>query len=206
VVPGQQGEPGKITAGFTDDNGKELLRLDENEWTGRTDNWDIEVVGKRITVRKRLGEIKLRLRLDPPGRIVVEHLDMRVGDAHVLATEKSYVVGRCFVNGLIGWCYADLRIMVSTPLGAAIDFFDPNMPDDPSIPRSAGIILLPQGIALASLCNTMETKVLASGVMPLKDARSAMRNHPGQFGRLICRNILGTNLEASGMGQGRPGH
>lgn len=35
VLPGHQiNEPGSISAIFTDDNGKEVLRLEENEWVG----------------------------------------------------------------------------------------------------------------------------------------------------------------------------
>jgi hypothetical protein len=195
VVPGQGGEPGKITAVFTDDDGKELLRLDENEWMGQMDNWDIEVVGKRLTVRKKEGEINLQLRLDPPGRIVAERLDMRVGSAHVLATEESYAVGRCFKSGLIGWCYADLRIRASTPLGTAIEFLDPSKLYDPSVAtRFTGAMIQPLGIAIGSLCSALEIKLLAFGSCPLETARSAMRSHPKEFGELICRESRMTNL------------
>ena len=125
VVPGAEGEPGAITAVFTDDEGRELLWLDENAWVGSLENWDIEVSGQRITVRQKLRDISLQLRLDPPGRIVVEYLDMRFLDAHVLATDKTYAVGRYLTDGTVFWIHAGIRIRKSSPLGVAIEFTDP---------------------------------------------------------------------------------
>src|SRR5690606_25850953 len=64
VVPGVGHNPGTISAIFTDDSGAPTLKLIENAWEGSITNWDIEVVGQSITVRRAAGMIVLKLRLD----------------------------------------------------------------------------------------------------------------------------------------------
>jgi hypothetical protein len=39
---GTNGEPGRISAAFTDDSGRVVLRLVENAFEGSPDTWDIE--------------------------------------------------------------------------------------------------------------------------------------------------------------------
>jgi len=124
VIPGQQGKAGLISAVFTDERGNEVAKLIENEWVGSLDNWDIEVTGQQITVRRRQGEIALQLRLDPPGRVVVERLDMRVADSHILATEQTYAVGRYVSDDSVCWVHAEIHILKSSAFGTAIEFAD----------------------------------------------------------------------------------
>lgn len=127
VVPGEADTPGTISAIFTDESGAEVLKLIDNAWEGSTENWDIDVVGSRITVRRAAGVVALRLRLEPPGVIVVEHLDMRLGEFHLLVSENSYAVGRYSPNGdAIAWLHAELTITRSTGAGAAIELTDPD--------------------------------------------------------------------------------
>lgn len=94
IVPGDCATPGTISATFTDEAGTPVLELIENAWQGSTANWDIQVIGPRITVRSQAGAIPLKLRLDPPGIIVIERLDMRIGDCHLLVSESAYAAGR----------------------------------------------------------------------------------------------------------------
>lgn len=124
LSPGADGDPGAISAVFTDDDGNCVLELEENEWVGSLDAWDIEVVGPRISVRKRLGVIALQLRLDPPGRVVVERLDMRIGAHHILASDQSYAVGAYFEDGDLGWVSPHVMVTASAPHGAAIEMAD----------------------------------------------------------------------------------
>jgi hypothetical protein len=49
---------------FTGDLGCTLLHLVENEWVRSLHNWDIEIVGQRLTVRRGRRDISLQLRLD----------------------------------------------------------------------------------------------------------------------------------------------
>lgn len=124
LSPGAAGEPGAISAVFTDNEGNAILELDENAWVGSLDAWDIEVEGQRITVRQRQGVIALQLRLAPPGRIVVERLDMRIGDHHVLASEHGYAVGVHFADGHMNWMSPKLMVTRATEDAVAIEIED----------------------------------------------------------------------------------
>ena len=112
-----------INALFLDDDGKESLKILDNVWHGAVEAWDTEVVGPRIMVRKRKGVFALVLRLEPPGRIVIEKLDMRVGDAHILVSEQSYAVGRYYDEKNINWFHANMVHMgAPLPGASAIEF------------------------------------------------------------------------------------
>ena len=122
VTPGVGGEPGAISAVFTDDDGEPIFELRDNEWIGRAEGWDIEVVGSRLAVRKPSGDLVLAIRLEPPGTLVVERLDMRIADAHLVLGEKTYAVGRYMTNGAIGWVHAELVIPRASANAVAIEF------------------------------------------------------------------------------------
>lgn len=126
VDPGVEEEPGAITALFCDDRGVPVLELRENEWVGEPANWDIDVKGPRLTVRNPDCKIVLSLRLEPPGVIVIERLDMRFADAHILISESSYAVGRYVDDGTIVWLNAELTITRSVPDAFGIEFTTPD--------------------------------------------------------------------------------
>lgn len=121
LTPGLKGQPGLISAVFTDDDGSAILELQENEFVGSLEAWDIEIEGQRIAVRKRLGVVALQLRLEPPGRIVIERLDMRIGDHHILASEYCYAVGVHHQNGDPIWYSPQLTVTTATPWAVAIE-------------------------------------------------------------------------------------
>ncbi|WP_156962937.1 HNH endonuclease [Aerolutibacter daejeonensis] len=188
VNPGEGGEPGAIDAVFTDDAGVPVLSLEKNAWIGSVDHWDLSVTGSRITVRKREREIALQLRLDPPGRIVIERLDMRIHDSHVVASETHYAVGRYMEDGRIGWFSAQVRITRSCERGVAIDFMSPvdlaatAEAVQEAVPQlrsadgrymmatSLGVAWLPAGIVIASGC-AFDMYGMASGPRPLEEVR-----------------------------------
>ena len=110
VDPAENNRPPTISALFTDDAGQVVLRLDRNEWIGSTAAWDIETVGRRISVRQAVGEICLILRLDPPGGLTVERMDMRVENVHVIASEHKYAVG-IYTDGVTArWIWVDFAV------------------------------------------------------------------------------------------------
>ena len=203
MLPGKQGEPGMISAVFTDESGREVLRLVENEWVGSLDNWDIEVVGRRLTVRREHGVIALQLRLEPPGKIVVERLDMRFEDCHVLATEQTYAVGRYITDGTVHWVHAYINIQKSSPFGAAIEFTNAETLETRAVQyrgngaeiatadnrivvnANAGVMVKPIGIVIASLCGSFNLVELAIGNQPLDNMRRIILSHPEELGRFI---------------------
>ena len=125
VMPGTGGRPGAINAVFTDDAGNPTLQLVENRWVGPTEAWDIKVERARIQVQTAPGRPVLCLRLEPPGTLEAEQLDMRFKNAHVLANEHAYAVGRYLPDGRIFWFTANVVIPASHANGAAIEFMTP---------------------------------------------------------------------------------
>jgi len=125
LKPGKKGKPGNISAVFTDEDGNETLRLEENEWIGSLENWDIEIVGPRISVKRQNGKIALQLRLDPPGKITIEYLDMKYDTAHILISENSYAIGRYISTGDIYWMHAQMSIVTNYGEGILFEYVDP---------------------------------------------------------------------------------
>jgi hypothetical protein len=152
------------------------------------------VTGQRITVRQAHGRVALRLRLDPPGRIVVEQLDMRFGSGHVLATEHTWAVGRYLQedSDLIDWAHVPfLRILGGSSLSAAIEFLDPDamavradlsQADGLTTPggafqfRSDGLIFKRLGIVIASATGGFGTTGFGMNTRRLPGMRNAIRD------------------------------
>lgn len=208
VDPGEDGSPGRISAIFTDDSGEPTLGLNNNAWEGSTENWDIQVVGRRITVTTQAGRVALRLRLDPPGVVVVEQLDMRVEDSHLLVTEQAYAAGRYVGDSDVAWMFSHVEIGRSTPEGCAIEFAEPeelrsrhqstrgnsqvlSTVDGNCVCSSgAGVLWIPAGIAVASLCGGFREYGCAMGVRPLDGVRRAIRK-----GDRSLLQYIGTGVE-----------
>ncbi|MDZ4125174.1 MAG: hypothetical protein U1E02_13505 [Hydrogenophaga sp.] len=197
--PGKLGEPGAISAVFTDDEGEIILALDENDWVGSLDAWDIEVVGPRIVVKQKLGIVALQLRLDPPGRIVIERLDMRIGDHHVLASEHSYAVGVHFKDGHMNWISPELVVTRAAANGIAIEIEDgailrerfngfkaagkgvglATANEDIIMHSPAGAMIPQLGISIASGCS-FNMYVVAAGAKTLDQMRDAVFFKPAR--------------------------
>jgi hypothetical protein len=87
--PEQPGGPFRLSAVFADREGRETLRITDNTWETPTDNWDVDVTGPRITLRKGLGDLILQLRVAPPKELVIERLDMHFRGLRIVVDEKS---------------------------------------------------------------------------------------------------------------------
>lgn len=203
VMPGIDGEPGRISAVFTDDSGQVTLRLMDNEWIGSLASWDTEVVGQCLTVRQARGRISLQLRLMPPGRIVVERLDMRMNSAHFLVSPTTYAVGRYLSDGAVNWVHAKINIVRSTPRGAAIEFAHPDELDKRDRERlpggvgladstretlahsNLGVMIKPLGIVIGSWTGAFELVEVATGVQSVEDMRRVMVEQPEDLPRFI---------------------
>ncbi|MGR5116536.1 SEC-C metal-binding domain-containing protein [Photobacterium damselae] len=74
--PECEGAPFRINAYLADRDGIEVLKIIDNEWITSIVNWDVEVVGPKITIRKKLGDITLVLRTEAPHSLIVERLEM----------------------------------------------------------------------------------------------------------------------------------
>lgn len=86
-----QGQPFLINAKLCDRDGRKILEIVDNEWRSPTSNWDIEVVGTKITIRKKLGDVILILRTDPPYKLIVERLDMEHRGVRIRCSEGQNI-------------------------------------------------------------------------------------------------------------------
>ena len=138
-----------LSGSFADNSGNELLRIDRNIWSGSSTAWDVEVQGPTITIRPSPRVVGLRLRVDPPDKISVEKLDMRVGQCHLLLDADSLEVGRItpeaeFYVGIERMeCHGvDVAIQVDTAAEPSLN------PGDISIRGGDGISVAGTGIRL----------------------------------------------------------
>ncbi len=209
VVPGLNGEPGKISAIFTNESGVPILELNDNEWIGSLDNWDIEIKGTRITVKSAQGRVALKIRLDPPGRLILERLDMRIGSGHVIATEDTYAVGRYVSENEAVWVHASIRIIKSFPTGAAIEFTTPEILEQRDkqymnsgqelatadrniiMNSNAGVYVKSAGIVVSSLCGAFQLGQFAVGERKTSDVRNVIATNSDQLSRFIGTGSIG---------------
>ena len=85
--PEEPGTPFRITAAFQDNSGNELFRIVQNEWQGLSSNWDIETKGSRTIIRQALRQIALMIRTEPPGKLVIEQLNMFCRGLRIIGRE-----------------------------------------------------------------------------------------------------------------------
>ncbi|MDW7674910.1 MAG: SEC-C metal-binding domain-containing protein [Bacillota bacterium] len=83
--------PFLISAKLCDRDGKEILKISNNEWQTPSNNWDVEVIGTRITIRKKLGDILLVIRSEPPYRLIVEKMDMEHKGTRICCKEGENI-------------------------------------------------------------------------------------------------------------------
>lgn len=81
--PEEVGRPYLVSAYFSDSDGQVTLKIVDNVFFVGADNWDVECVGPRITVRKSKENICIILKSEPPNRIVVEKIDMEFEGAKI---------------------------------------------------------------------------------------------------------------------------
>lgn len=202
-----QGEPGFINAVFTDEAGRVVATMSENGWEGATDVWDIEVVAGRLTVRRQAGEISLQLILRPPGIVVVDRLDMRFGNAHLLVASGTYVVGRYVTNSDVAWVHVDLKIHCSSPAGRVIEITTPDelqrrldafkdrgkWMSTPSgevvLHSNAGVLVKPWGIVIGGLTGSFSLHSVALGTRPLAEMRRIIVSHPDKLDQFIATGV-----------------
>ena len=87
------GAPYRISGSFFHANGRLMFEVEENCWKGVTGNWDIEMSGPRITIRRGPGDIALVLRTEPRKSLVIERLDMYFKGVRVFADERGVCFG-----------------------------------------------------------------------------------------------------------------
>ena len=69
-------EPLLLSGTFTDIDGLPSLEIVDNQWFAEAANWDVEVVGSRITIRRGHRDIALQIKAEAPHTLKVEKLNM----------------------------------------------------------------------------------------------------------------------------------
>jgi hypothetical protein len=80
--PEEPGGPVRLSAWFHH-LGHDFFRIEDNWWIASSGNWDVELEGQYITIRRAARDIILKLKTDPPNVIIVERLDFHHGAYHV---------------------------------------------------------------------------------------------------------------------------
>lgn len=90
--PEKNGAPFRLSANLYNQNGKRTLIIDENEWIADTNNWDIETIGPRITIRESHRNVNLVIRALPPDGIAIERIQMLVGNYFIDGDENDLTI------------------------------------------------------------------------------------------------------------------
>jgi len=209
VNPGAgHGQPGSINAVFTDLDGEIIATLDENGWSGPNTVWDIEVVSNMVTVRRNSGQIVLRIILKPPGKVIVDRLDMRFGDSHLLVASGTYAVGRYVSETELFWVHAKLKILKSSPDGRVIEIttaeelvqrdrayssIGASMADaarDIVMSSVNGVMVIPAGIAIGAYTGSFTVGEVAAGTRSLKEVRKIALQNPLKLPEYLARGSI----------------
>ncbi len=75
--PAEIGSPVLLSGLLSDVTGATTLKIVDNVWYAGDENWDVEVEGARVTIRRALGEIALQLKVYPPHALAIERIDMQ---------------------------------------------------------------------------------------------------------------------------------
>lgn len=90
--PSQPNEPYTLNAIFHNYDEKPILTIENNIWYGKLDNWDIQCVGTRISIRQKKGNFVLILNNIPRERLVVERIKMKFKQYEIVGDMNSILV------------------------------------------------------------------------------------------------------------------
>jgi len=92
--PEVAGSPVLLSGFLSDVTGATTLRILDNVWSAGDENWDVEVIGPVITVRRGKGDIALRVRVMPPHALSIERIEMEFDGYFLKGDENSLSVSR----------------------------------------------------------------------------------------------------------------
>lgn len=92
--PEEPHSPVRLSGRFADATGATTLKIEDNVWSAGEDNWDVEIVGPRIVIRRGLKDIALAIRTVPPHRLIVEVIDMVFEGYHLKGNAETLKFSR----------------------------------------------------------------------------------------------------------------
>lgn len=99
-APEQLGGPYKLKALFYDIDSTPILSIEDNIWQGSIENWDIQCVGTRISIRQKKGDLSLVLNNIPREKIVIEKIRMRYKHYEIIGDKDSLLIRTPFQDKL----------------------------------------------------------------------------------------------------------
>lgn len=87
--PVEPGSPMLLSGHLADATGATTLKIEENVWSAGDENWDVEVQGPLITIRRGPKDIALQIRVTPPHAIAIERIDMEFDGYHLKGDEQT---------------------------------------------------------------------------------------------------------------------
>lgn len=96
--PEEPGAPILLSGTFSDITGTTSLKILDNVWSAGDENWDVEVEGPRLTIRRGLGDIVLQIRVYPPHALAIERIDMKIRGYFLKGNEEGLRYSR---NGIV---------------------------------------------------------------------------------------------------------
>lgn len=87
--PEEPGTPVLLTGFLADTTGATTLTINDNVWSAGDENWDVEAVGQKITIRRGPGDIALQIRVMPPHALAIESIDMQFEGWFIKGDEKT---------------------------------------------------------------------------------------------------------------------
>ena len=88
--PETSNSPYRLSGFFLDENENELFRIYQNEWIGSLNNWDIEISGRNLTIRRKPGDIALQLIVAPPNEIFISRINMIYKGVKIIGSNSQF--------------------------------------------------------------------------------------------------------------------
>lgn len=74
--PEVEGAPPRLNAKFYSSDGRIDLEIVNNQWIGYTESWDVTFIGRILIIRRKKGDIALKLVFEPPHILKIERMHL----------------------------------------------------------------------------------------------------------------------------------
>lgn len=88
--PEEAGGPYLLSGKLSDDSASDLLIIDENEWKASSTQWDCEVDGNTLVIRRKRGEILLSLEAMPGIGVSVKRISLVFNGARLYGSDNNF--------------------------------------------------------------------------------------------------------------------
>lgn len=201
VVPAREGRPFGVNAKFFNSLGQKTLEIEHNVWVGPKNGWDFYISGQRLFIKDSAHLNSLILRVDPPNKLIVDRMDMRIGDYHFLANEKRHAIGHYDLEGKDPIWYYCVALPKSQYEGASVFEIEgsdqlnarlSSLPENRKFMEAKDLVMseflgvgsIQHGIIFCANCG-FSFQSFARGRHTLVEARSAVFNRSEHMGYIL---------------------